>query len=394
MVTDVTAERGAREQVQQAEKMSVIGEMLSGVAHELNNPLASVVGFSQLLLARSGDDGQRQRLALIAEEAQRARRIVANLLDVARTRPPETTAVSLDEVVKSILALFSYAFRVDEIQVEWRPAPDLPAVMGDRSRLQQILVNLISNAHHALRDAGKPRRLILSADGVEDRVRLEVADNGMGIPETHLEKIFAPFFTTKAAGVGTGLGLSICARIAEEHGGSIQATSRPGEGATFILDLPAAVQVAATREAAAVATPAGRMPRRILVVEDEAAFRGLLQEALQEDGSEIVAVGDGEAALEALAAGGFDAVVSDVRMPRLNGVELHHRVKQRWPQMAGRFVFITGDVMDAEVRAYLQDCGSPFLPKPFGLEELTAALATVAAADVSVPDPVVDSPPE
>ncbi len=395
MVTDVTAERGSREQVQQAEKMSVIGEMLSGVAHELNNPLASVVGFSQLLLAQSTDDGQRQRLALVAEEAQRARKIVANLLDVARTRPPETNHVPLADVVESVLALFAYAFRVDDIQAEWRPAADLPAVMGDRTRLQQILVNLISNAHHALRRAPKPRRLLLSADQMEGRVRLEVRDNGTGIPAAHLERIFAPFFTTKEAGVGTGLGLSICARIAKEHGGSIHATSRPGEGATFIVDLPAAVQVASAREVKVASPAPGQGPRRILIVEDEDAFRGLLQEALEEEGREIVAVGDGQEALEALAAGAsFDAVISDMRMPRLNGMELHERVKERWPDLAGKFVFITGDVMDADVRAYLEGCGVPYLPKPFGLDELAAALATVTDSPEAVPGAVVDSQAE
>ncbi|MCZ6832812.1 MAG: ATP-binding protein [Acidobacteria bacterium] len=392
VLSDVTAERGAREQAMQAEKMSVIGEMLSGVAHELNNPLASVLGFSQLLLSQCTDEWQHQRLSLVVAEAQRARRVVTNLLDVARVRPPERVAVSLDELVTSILALFAYPFRVDDIEVEWHPAPNLPPVSGDRARLQQVMVNLVSNAHHALRHCDKPRRLIVRADEAAGRVRLQVSDNGGGIPESHLDRIFTPFFTTKAVGAGTGLGLAICARIAEEHGGTIHVRSQVGEGATFLLDLPAC-RIPAPRQVKPGAPPvevAGL--RRLLVVDDEDAFRQLLQEALSEHGTEVVTAADGAAALEEMAAGSFDAVVSDLRMPGMNGMEFHEQVKQRWPAMARRFVFITGDVMDADVRAFLESCGAPHLPKPFGLQELTDTLVRVVLAGNEGTGAVLDFP--
>jgi len=393
VLSDVTAERGAREQAMQAEKMSVIGEMLSGVAHELNNPLASVLGYSQLLLSQCTDERQHQRLSLVVAEAQRARRVVTNLLDVARARPPECVAVSLDEMVTSILTLFAYPFRVDDIEVEWRPAANLPPVEGDRARLQQVMVNLVSNAHHALRKCDKPRRLTVRADEAAGRVRLQVSDNGGGIPESHLERIFTPFFTTKAVGAGTGLGLAICARIAEEHGGTIHVRSQVGEGATFLLDLPAG-RLAATRRAPDGAPPvAATALRRLLVVDDEDAFRQLLQEALSEHGAEVVTAADGAAALKELSAGSFDAVVSDLRMPGMNGMELHAQVKRRWPAMARRFVFITGDVMDADVRAFLESCGAPHLPKPFGLQELTDTLARVALAGHEGAGAVLDFPP-
>lgn len=380
VLSDVTAERGAREQAMQAEKMSVIGEMLSGVAHELNNPLASVLGFSQLLLSQCTDERQHERLSLVVAEAQRARRVVANLLDVARVRPPERVAVSLDEIVTSVLTLFAYAFRVDDIDVEWRPAANLPPVSGDRARLQQVMVNLVSNAQHSLRQSHKPRRLTVRADEAAGRVRLQVSDNGGGIPENHLDRIFTPFFTTKAVGAGTGLGLAICARIAEEHGGTIHVRSQVGEGATFLLDLPAGRTPAPPQ--VTTGTPPADFAglRRLLVVEDEDVFRQLLQEALSEHGAEVVTAADGAAALAAMAAGSFDAVISDLRMPGMNGMEFHAQVKRRWPAMARRFVFITGDVMDVDVRAFLESCGAPHLPKPFGLQELTDTLVKVVLA--------------
>jgi len=202
VLKDVTFQRGRRDQEMQAEKMFALGEMLSGVAHELNNPLATVVGFSQLLAKQTKEDATRERLGIVMEEAQRARRIVQNLLDVARARPPEKAPVDLREMVQSILDLFAYQLRVDGVSVTWEPREPLAPVLGDRHQLQQIMVNLVSNAHHALRRATGERVLRVEADHTGGRVRIQVADTGPGIPETHLDRIFEPFFTTKETSTG------------------------------------------------------------------------------------------------------------------------------------------------------------------------------------------------
>ncbi len=378
ILSDVTESRGRREQEMKAEKMLALGEMLSGVAHELNNPLASVVGFSQLLLSQAHEEKTRRRLTIIAEEAQRARRIVHNLLDVARARAPARAPVDLEELVNGILSLFAHQFRLENIQVDWAPPPGLPPVLGDRHQLQQVLVNLISNAQHALRSARGERRLRVQADTAGGRVRLQLSDTGPGIPPAHLDRIFDPFFTTKEQGVGTGLGLAIAARILQEHGGAIHARSEPAAGAVFTLDLPAGeVEVPARRPEAAPQRPV--QGGRVLVVEDEDAFRLLLEEALEQQNYHVTTAADGAAALELLAAAEFDAVVSDLRMPVMDGLQLFQQIQDRRPELADRFVFMTGDLLDQGTRTFLEECGAPCLPKPFGLEELHRALRRLAS---------------
>jgi two-component system NtrC family sensor kinase len=257
--------------------------------------------------------------------------------------------------------------------VDWAPVESLPPVVGDRHQLQQVLVNLVCNAQHALRAARGERRLRVQADATAGRVRLQVADTGPGIPATHLDRIFDQYFTTKEQGVGTGLGLAIAARIAADHGGSIHARSEPGGGAVFTIDLPAGRR--ARRVVADDAAAAGRgAGARVLVVEDEDSFRLLLEEALAEGEYQVTTAAHGAAALEILAAAEFDAVVSDLRMPVMDGVQFFHQVRDQRPDLAGRFVFMTGDLLDQGTRTFLEECGAPCLPKPFGLEELHQAL--------------------
>jgi signal transduction histidine kinase/CheY-like chemotaxis protein len=377
VLEDVTFQRGRRDQEMQAEKMFALGEMLSGVAHELNNPLATVVGFSQLLAKQTGEDGTRERLEIVMAEAQRARRIVQNLLDVARARPSEKAPVDLREMVEGILDLFAYQLRVDGVSVTWEPREPLAPVLGDRHQLQQILVNLVSNAHHVLRRATGERVLRVEADHTGGRVRIQVADTGPGIPETHLDRIFEPFFTTKETGVGTGLGLAIARKIATEHGGSLHARSEIGAGAVFTLDLPASGVMARISDGAQAAPAPGA--GRILVVEDEQAFRQLLQESLSQEGYEVEVAADGSLAVEVLASQEFDVVISDIRMPHMDGLELYQCAMRRWPGLSRRFVFITGGPLDEAARRVVTGSGSPCLFKPFGLEDLNAALGEVLA---------------
>jgi two-component system NtrC family sensor kinase len=386
VLEDVTYRQGRRDQEMQAEKMFALGEMLSGVAHELNNPLATVVGFSQLLTKQTAEDATRERLEIIMEEAQRARRIVQNLLDVARARPPEKAPVDMRELVQGILELFAYQLRVDGVKVVWEPREPLAPVLGDRHQLQQILVNLVSNAHHALRRASGERVLRVEADHTGGRVRIQVADTGPGIPDTHLERIFEPFFTTKETGVGTGLGLAIARKIAGEHGGSLHARSEIGAGAVFTLDLPASGAMATASDGLqSIPAPRGG---RVLVVEDEQAFRQLLQESLSQAGYEVEAAPEGSLAMEALAGRDFDVVISDIRMPVMDG-----RVGERWPRLRHRFIFITGGPLDEAARRLLASSRSPCLFKPFGLEDLDAALGQVLARPAGGRgDSMLDSP--
>jgi nitrogen-specific signal transduction histidine kinase len=391
MLLDVTAERARRDQAMQAEKMTALGELLSGVAHELNNPLGSVVGFSQLLLRQSGEDETRRRLQIIAEEAQRCRRIVQNLLDVARIQPPEKRPLDANELVESVLNLFAYQLRLDNVSVEWHPCPELPPVLGDRHQLQQMLVNLVTNAHHALKrvESGRMLRLRTGSDG--GRVWIAVEDSGVGIPASHQRRIFDPFFTTKEPGVGTGLGLPIAAKIVREHGGQIQLRSEMGKGAEFRIDLPTAD--AGAPIAAAGEAPAGGIDGlRVLVVDDEQSFRMLLQEALEGEGCQVRAAGNGAEGVACIQEADFDCVISDLRMPVLDGIGLFHEACRLRPGIASRFLFITGEVLSAKDRRFLAECGAARLDKPFALQDLQRLLARLGGRGGGRGStPVVDS---
>lgn len=239
VLADVTQGRRLQQQLAQADKMSSLGQMISGVAHELNNPLASILGYAQLLRVNAKDERESERLALLFEEAQRCQRIVGNLLSFARSRAPERKTLSLNEVIQSVLSLMGHQLRVDGIELRTELSAELPALYGDGHELQQVLVNLLTNAQHAVRQTDGARVVSLRTGVADDgSIVLEVHDSGPGVPESIRGRIFDPFFTTKPEGKGTGLGLSLVYRIVEAHGGRIEVRSPADGGATFLVTFP------------------------------------------------------------------------------------------------------------------------------------------------------------
>ena len=226
-------------QLLQREKLAAVGQLVSSVAHELNNPLAGIMAFSQLLLADAPpSQEQLDALVTINNEARRAARIIRNLLFFARERPPERSPTDLNRVLLDTLELRRYALRADQIEVVTDLEPALPSALADAWQLQQVFLNLLTNAEQALRDYDGPRRVTLRTRRAEDRLMASVEDTGPGIPAESADRIFEPFYTTKSVGEGTGLGLSITDGIVRAHGGEIRVESRPGAGATFIVELP------------------------------------------------------------------------------------------------------------------------------------------------------------
>jgi signal transduction histidine kinase len=235
---DVTERKKMDEQLIIADRLASIGELASGIAHELNNPLTSVIGFSQLLLKKNIPDDIREDLNIIVSEAQRGAEVVRNLLTFARNHAPVKDLVNLNDIIVRVLKLREYEQRVSNIQVNTRLAHDLPLVMGGDFQLQQVFLNIILNAEYFMCAAHKRGTLTIVSQRVGDWVRVSLADDGPGISEENLGRVFDPFFTTKEVGKGTGLGLSICHGIVTGHGGRIHARSQPGQGATFIVELP------------------------------------------------------------------------------------------------------------------------------------------------------------
>ncbi len=374
--------RRQRETLYQSEKLATMGQLLAGVAHELNNPLSVVMGQAALLRQSIRSKQQSERAQKIVQAADRCARIVNNFLALARQRPPERQPVQLNQVVREAVELLAYPLRVDGVEVSFELTEELPILRADPHQLHQVVVNLVANAHQAMRETATPRRLRLktgvSIDG--QHVWLEIRDNGPGIPPELQGRIFEPFFTTKPPGVGTGLGLSLCQGIVENHGGRISVDSVIGQGAAFHVLLPVAgLEDPSRLPVEARASPA--IPRkRILVVDDEPGIAGVVAEVLQLDGHRVETVGDGVTALKKLRDHHFDVIMSDIRMPELDGPGLYREIEQHNPQLLQRLIFLTGDTLTPGTREFLEQTGIPCLSKPFALGEVREIVRRVLQA--------------
>jgi two-component system NtrC family sensor kinase len=366
---EITEEKQIREQLLQSEKMAAVGSLVSGVAHELNNPLAGVIGFSELLLERQQDPRLKKSVERIRDEAERASRIVKNLLTFARKHKPESVMTDVNAVLEKTLELRAYELRVNTIKVTTDLAKGLPRTLADPNQLLQVFMNIITNAEQAMKEAHGKGTLAVATAPANGRIRVTITDDGPGIAPQNIKKIFDPFFTTKPIGKGTGLGLSICHGIIKEHGGTIGATSTPGRGTTFTIDLPVTTGPE-TRPQAAPAAGRKVAPGRILVVDDELNMREMIADALAGRGHSVAAVEGGRAALQAIANGPFDAVVCDVKMPEMDGQGLYAALRKDHPRLAERVIFISGDSVSAETRGFLDRAGRPYLLKPFKVQEM------------------------
>jgi signal transduction histidine kinase len=239
VVRDITERKGMQEQLMLTDRLASIGELASGIAHELNNPLTSVIGFSQLLMEKKDiAEDFKEDLKLVHSEAQRAAGIVKNLLTFARKHAPVKQLTQINNVIEDVLRLRAYEQKVNNIEVIRQFAPDLPEVMVDHFLIRQVFLNLIINAEYFMGESHNKGALTITTKRADNTVRISFADDGPGISRENLSRIFHPFFTTKEVGKGTGLGLSICHGIVAEHGGNIHARSQAGKGATFIVELP------------------------------------------------------------------------------------------------------------------------------------------------------------
>src|SRR5213083_930239 len=377
---DITDQKHTEHQLQQAEKLSAMGQLVSGVAHEINNPAAIISGFAQTLLLDVVKPEQREMLQMIYDEATRIGRITANLLAFARAGGSQRTLVDLNDIVRRTFALRSYHLTTLNIAVTLELSPAEPKFWADPSELQQMLLNLLINAEQALVSVETPRTIVVRTATSEEEVRLEVADSGPGIAPEIRAKIFDPFFTTKPEGVGTGLGLSICYGIAREHGGRIWADSQPGRGATFYVALPRDPRREGRPDPESPAPPppvAGTIT--VLIVDDETALRNALLRFLGRRGIEGHGVGDGVDALRALREREFHVIISDVRMPGMSGREFMERLRRDRPDLLARLIFSTGDTFAPDAGGLPKGGGPATVTKPFDLGELERVIRRVAA---------------
>ena len=376
-----------RESLYQREKLAALGSLLAGVAHELNNPLSVVVARA-VLLEEQGNPGTQAAAQKIRTAAERCARIVRTFLAMARQQQPERGPVAVNDVVAAALDITGYAVRTSSIDVTQDLADDLPLIHADADQLHQVLLNLIINAQQSLQERPAPRtiRIVSTFDATTDTVRVTVADNGPGIPEAVRARIFEPYFTTKPVGVGLGVGLAVSLGIVEAHGGTLTVECPASGGALFTIALPVGT-VAARAVVTAPAWKAGASGRAVLVVDDEAEIRETLSEILTAAWHRVVTVASAREALERMAVERFDVIVTDIRMPDLDGRAFYEEIAARWPRRASRVVFVTGDTLASTLREFVSQSGRPVIEKPFLPGEVRRIVAEVAmAGEVAPPE--------
>jgi PAS domain S-box-containing protein len=385
-VADVTEKQVAqaeierqREVIYHREKLGALGSLLAGVAHELNNPLSIVVAQASLLEEEAEDATSIQRAAKIRAAAERCARIVKTFLAMARQRPPSRVAVDMSEAAESALDLLAYGLRSAGVELHRELAPSLPKIWADPDQISQVLTNLIVNAQQALAEWAGPRRLTIATcwDERSQMVQLSVIDSGPGVPVAIKSRIFEPFFTTKPVGVGTGIGLSVCHSIITSHGGTLAVEDTPEGGTTFVVRLPLGTG-AEPAAAASKDRPTSGSGKGVLIVDDEPEVAQTLADILGTAGYRIDIADSGVAALERLRSNDYSAVLSDIRMPNMDGMELYRRLKEMRPELAARLILVTGDALSPAVLEFLDESGQPHLEKPFSPAEVRRLVASRA----------------
>ena len=380
--------QAAHDNLLQSEKMAVIGTMAAGVAHELNNPLTAVIGYTHLALRSPDLNKERRQIERAAEQATRASVIVKNLLSFARKGVSEKVHMGLNGIIGKSIELKEYELRVSNLNVRMELDHNLALTMLDFNQMQQVFVNLLTNGEQAMVAAGKTGSLRIATRAVNGRIEAKVSDEGPGIPAEVLSRIFEPFFTTKEVGRGTGLGLSICYGIVQDHGGSIRAENLPEGGACFTIELPVIApeqKAVACFEneggegpAAPADGPIGAAPPRpsmkLLVVDDEQSILDVVSIALMQVGYSVVPACNGVEALREALETPFDLVITDMKMPRMGGGEFSRRLVEQRPEMSGRILFISGDMDSAMAAAAALPQPPPCLAKPFTHIDLLKAI--------------------
>lgn len=373
---EITNEVQLRRQVVHLEKMAAIGRLVSGVAHELNNPLAGILGYAQLVTRSELDPGTRRMVEVILAQAERAGKIVQNFLSLAAKTEPKRISFDLNDTIRNVMQLREYQENVEDILITSDLAEDLPRAWGDPHQLEQVFLNLIVNAEDAIGDAQRrPGSIHIKTTVEGERIHTTITDNGSGIHARDMARIFDPFFTTKEKHRGTGLGLSICAEIIKDHGGELYAWSTYGCGSTFTLELPIRNQVQ-EEEVRPVRTSQGQSlrGRDILVIDDEIHITELIFDVLARQGARIDLANSGVEALNQIKKKDYDVIICDQRMPGISGQRLYRLVESLNSELRHRFLFVTGDVVNDQTKRFFLQAGVQYIRKPFKIQELVDAI--------------------
>lgn len=374
--------QSAQSQLIQSEKLASLGQLVSSIAHEINNPLTPILGYSQLLIAQTTVDQEKQEkfLRVINESAEKVKRIVENLLSFARTDKPNREYADLNKVVEKAVEFREYQLGIENIEVRRYFDPELPKTMADSNQLQQVFTNIILNAYHAMANMENGGGRLEVRTGSKDgkTVEITIADDGPGIADEVLNKIFDPFFTTKPPGIGTGLGLSVSYGIVKEHQGDIVVDTQIGKGTKFTVILPVldySEYMNMQLEEEQLRDMRGNKAdlEKVLIVEDEEIITTLIKGILENDGYSVDLASNGEDALAKIDGSRYVFIVCDIKMPQMDGKEFFNRVKTLNGGLASKILFITGDP-SKDTLDFIQETGNSYLAKPFKIEEFMTAV--------------------
>ncbi len=373
-------ENQLQQELNLASRLATVGEMSSGIAHEINNPLTGVIGFSERLMKKELPDDIRKDVNIINEGAKRIADITNRMLTFARQNKPERTLVNINDVIETTLAIRGYEMESSNIKVITQLASDVPLTFTDAGQLQQVFLNIILNAEMEMNLAHGKGNLTVKTERIDNTIRVSFEDDGPGISKKNIDRLFDPFFTTRDPDKGTGLGLSICYSIVKQHDGKIYARSRLGKGATFFVELP----IVTKEEQLKMAEPTAGIPEtpsraRILVVDDDTIIQEFLTEILREEGHEVEIVENGKDALDRLGSGDYDVILLDIKLPGMSGIELYKYMQKAVKPLARRVVFITGDVMSDDTMGFIKSSGTPYITKPFDAEHLKKEIARITS---------------
>ncbi|MEE8431650.1 MAG: response regulator [Candidatus Desulfatibia sp.] len=366
-------------QLVHSEKLSAIGELLAGVVHEINNPLAGILGYSELLLLKEPSPEKAHKYVKnIQQSAILCQRIVQKLLAFSRKQKPKREYVQVTDILESTLELVQHEIKKNAVQVVKQFADNLPRTIADFYQIQQVFLNIISNAVQAMQQQTRLGTLTVISEFDEKSIRITIRDSGPGIPRENLRKIFEPFFTTKPEGKGTGLGLSICYEIIREHGGDFYVSSEPGRGTYFFVELP----VIARDKTSPALAPSAKMDRlpvakNILVIDERETGYDLLENMITALEHHVAVAHDVYSAQQKLQNKDYDVIISNMNMPEFSGQQLYEHLNQVKPELLSKLLFITGGVISEEVRCFIEQSGIPCISKPFGLDEIQEAIQKI-----------------
>ncbi|MBI5455267.1 MAG: response regulator [Deltaproteobacteria bacterium] len=387
---DITQEKMLREQLLHAEKLSSVGKLVAGIAHELNNPLMGIMGFSQILMDTPGDkklDDIKDKLRKIYHESLRTAKIVQNLLTFARAKKTEREYHNVNDILKHTVELREYSLKANNIQVVLDLEDELPKTMVDLFQLQQVFINIMNNAEDAMVARKGKGRLEIRTRRNRRKIEITFCDDGPGIPKEIIHKVFDPFFTTKDVGKGTGLGLSITHGIITEHGGTIDIAAAEEGGTVVTIELPVVEKEQWAEVKKAVdhgATYSDLTGKKVLVVDDEKSIREALHSILSAEGFKVETARDGREALEILERTKITLLITDIKMPGYSGMDLYESVLQKHEYLKDRMIIVTGDVFSQDVKDFLAKSGCPHILKPFEPKKLTGLIQEVLSGEARI----------